>query len=77
MAVVIVPFPFAGNGFTVEYLVAGDERDFGSATAGLVEAGLISEEVKVAAVVGAIANAANGEPTPSASAQKRPHQRRR
>lgn len=44
MATVLVPFPFAGNGFTVEHLNVGDERDFGSATEGLKAAGLISVE---------------------------------
>jgi hypothetical protein len=40
--VVVRPFPFAGNGYTLESLNAGDERDFGSATAGLLAAGLIA-----------------------------------
>lgn len=44
MAVVLLPFPYAGNGFTIENLNAGDVRDFGAATDGLVDAGLISVE---------------------------------
>lgn len=44
MAVVLLPFPYAGNGFTIENLNAGDVRDFGAATDGLVDAGLILVE---------------------------------
>lgn len=39
--VVVKPFPFAGNGYTVENLVAGDRRDFGSMAAGLEREGWI------------------------------------
>lgn len=41
MAVVIKSFLYAGDGFTVENLVPGDERDFGEAAAGLAAAGYI------------------------------------
>lgn len=40
-SIVLAPFPYAGDGFTVEHLVAGDIRDFGEATDGLFDAGLI------------------------------------
>lgn len=43
MNTVLVPFPFAGDGFTVEWLTPGDVRDFGAAAKGLAAAGLISE----------------------------------
>lgn len=39
---VVRPFPYAGNGYTLENLVPGDERDFGAATSGLVAAGFIA-----------------------------------
>lgn len=42
MAIVLKPFPFAGDGFTLESLAPGDERDFGSCTDGLVAEGLIA-----------------------------------
>ena len=45
MAVVLLPFPYAGNGFTIENLVTGDIREFGAATGGLIAAGLISVDV--------------------------------
>lgn len=38
---VVRPFPYAGNGYTLELLNAGVERDFGSATAGLAAEGWI------------------------------------
>ncbi len=46
MAVVIKPFDFASDGFTIESLATGDERDFGAATDGLVEEGFISVEAE-------------------------------
>lgn len=45
MATVIKPFAYAADGFTVESLVPGDERDFGVATEGLVDEGFIEAEV--------------------------------
>lgn len=36
MSKVIKPFPYAADGFTVERLVIGDERDFAGATNSLV-----------------------------------------
>lgn len=42
MAKVVKPFPYAADGFTLENLVPGDERDFGAATAGLIEEGFIA-----------------------------------
>lgn len=42
LAIVLVPFPYAGNGYTLESLVAGDEREFGAATDGLVAEGFIA-----------------------------------
>ncbi|TIU12456.1 MAG: hypothetical protein E5W44_07190 [Mesorhizobium sp.] len=44
MAKVVKPFPYAADGFTLEHLVPGDERDFGAATAGLVEEGFIATD---------------------------------
>lgn len=41
MAIVIKPFAYAADGFTVESLVPGDERDFGVATDGLVDEGFV------------------------------------
>jgi hypothetical protein len=40
---VVKPFPCSWDGFTLIDLSVGDERDFGSMAAGLVEAGYISE----------------------------------
>lgn len=37
-----MPFPYAGDGYTVEWLKPGDERDFGAVAAGLASAGLIA-----------------------------------
>ncbi len=39
-----MPFPYAGDGFTVELLKVGIDRDFGKATAGLIAAGYIEGE---------------------------------
>ncbi|SFB52344.1 hypothetical protein SAMN03159496_04637 [Rhizobium sp. NFR07] len=58
MAVVIKPFDFASDGFTIESLVTGDERDFGAATDGLVGEGFISVDVE--------ADAEDGEGAPQA-----------
>lgn len=58
MAVVIKPFEFASDGFTIESLVTGDERDFGSATDGLVDEGFINVEAE--------AEVEGGEGKPSA-----------
>ncbi|XKM40331.1 hypothetical protein A4U53_030845 [Rhizobium ruizarguesonis] len=44
MATVIKPFAYAADGFTVESLVPGDERDFGVATDGLVDEGFIEAD---------------------------------
>jgi len=44
MPIVLEPFPFAGDGFTVEHLKVGDKRDFGAATGGLIAAGLVSAD---------------------------------
>lgn len=38
---VVKPFPFSGNGYAVENLNAGDERDFGAAADGLLDEGYI------------------------------------
>jgi hypothetical protein len=46
MATVIKPFAYAADGFTVESLVPGDERDFGAATDGLVGEGFIEADVE-------------------------------
>jgi len=43
MSVVLAPFPFAADGFTIEHLAPGDEREFGVLTGGLVKAGLVSD----------------------------------
>lgn len=45
MATVIKPFDYASDGYTVESLVPGDERDFGVATEGLAAEGFIEVEV--------------------------------
>lgn len=39
---VVKPFPFAGNGYAVENLSVGDERDFGASTDGLLAGGYIA-----------------------------------
>ncbi len=44
MATVIKPFAYAADGYTVESLVPGDERDFGVATDGLVDEGFIEAD---------------------------------
>lgn len=41
MPVVLKPFYFASDGFTVESLVPGDNRDFGASTDGLVTEGFV------------------------------------
>lgn len=38
---VVRPFAYAANGYTLEHLNVGAERDFGSATAGLLAEGYI------------------------------------
>lgn len=42
MAVVLKQFPWSSNGYDVEILNPGDERDFGSAHAGLAGEGFVS-----------------------------------
>lgn len=42
------PFPFAGDGHTVEHLVAGEDREFGDCTEGLIAEGFISVGAKSA-----------------------------
>lgn len=39
--VVKIPFPYAGDGFTVEHLKVGESRDFGQSAEGLLLEGLI------------------------------------
>lgn len=39
--VVKIPFPYAGDGFTVEHLKVGESRDFGMSAEGLLSEGLI------------------------------------
>lgn len=39
MAKVLKSFPYSPNGYTVEILKVGDDRDFGAATQGLVDRG--------------------------------------
>ena len=41
LAKVVKPFPYYGDGVTLENLNEGDERDFGSMTEGLIKAGLV------------------------------------
>lgn len=41
MAVVAKPFDWASDGFTIESLATGDERDFGFLTAGLASEGFV------------------------------------
>lgn len=41
MAVVIKEFPYASDGFTVERLKVGAEREFGAVTQGLVDEGYV------------------------------------
>ena len=38
------PFDWASDGFTIESLIEGDERDFGAATKGLAEEGFIASQ---------------------------------
>lgn len=45
MSKVIKRFPYTSNGYTIERLNVGDERDFGDATASLIEAGFIVDEI--------------------------------
>ncbi|MEZ0212443.1 MAG: hypothetical protein ACAH27_05765 [Xanthobacteraceae bacterium] len=40
----IAPFAFAADGFTVEDLVPGDERDFGDVRQGLIDASLVAPQ---------------------------------
>lgn len=47
MATVLKQFPWSNNGYDVEILNVGDEREFGAATAGLVAEGFVSGEAKV------------------------------
>lgn len=63
MAAVLKPFAFTADGYTVEHLNEGDDREFGAFTDGLVEAGLISADVSVAeaSVDGDAAEGAAGE----------------
>lgn len=42
LAKVVKPFPYYGDGVTLENLNVGDERDFGTMTDGLVRAGFVS-----------------------------------
>ena len=56
MAKVLKSFPYSANGYTVEILKVGDDRDFGAATQGLIDRGDVEgakpvvEPVVVAAV---------------------------
>lgn len=43
---VVRPFPYSEDGLTIVHLIAGDERDFGILTAGLVAEGYV-EAVQV------------------------------
>lgn len=61
MAVVIKPFPYAGDGFTVERLIAGDERDFGAAAAGLAAEGFIEPASAAKSEATVVAEPAEGE----------------
>lgn len=44
MAVVLKPFPWSPNGYDVEYLQVGAERDFGASEPSLADAGYVSIE---------------------------------
>lgn len=77
MAVVLMPFAFAANGYTVVDLEIGDERDFGSATDGLVDAGFISVEDTDSPVVEAVAIEEASIPVAAATPPKKTSQRRR
>lgn len=69
MGVVIEPFPFAGDGFTVEFLKPGDQRDFGSAEQGLIDAGFVAASAATEAVAPDIE--AEGETKPRTSRARR------
>lgn len=45
---VLKQFPWSSNGYDVEILKPGDERNFGVAEAGLVAEGFISSDAKLA-----------------------------
>ncbi|MER9911697.1 hypothetical protein NKJ71_13795 [Mesorhizobium sp. M0050] len=63
MAIVLKPFPFAGDGHTLEHLVAGAEREFGGCTDGLVAEGYIALDVAKESAA-AVAVAAEESPAP-------------
>lgn len=48
MAVVLKPFPWSPNGYDIEYLQAGAERNFGASESALAEAGYVSVKAPVA-----------------------------
>jgi hypothetical protein len=54
MAKVLKSFPYAANGFTVEQMKEGDDRDFGKSTQGLVDEGFIEGVKAVAAKPAAV-----------------------
>ena len=51
MAKVLKSFPYSPNGYTVEILKVGDDRDFGAATQGLIDRGDVEGAKPVAAPV--------------------------
>lgn len=47
MAKVLKSFPYAADGFTVEIMKVGTDRDFGAATKGLADEGYIEGAAQV------------------------------
>lgn len=66
MHVVLKPFPWSPDGIRIENLTAGDSRDFGAATQGLIDEKFICESLSLDMAAGAaeviIPDA--GEPAP-------------
>lgn len=60
---VVRPFPVSWDGLTLVDLIAGDERDFGEMTAGLLAEGYIAQaDGKVSAPIAPIEAAIDFEP---------------
>lgn len=75
MHVVVRPFAYAANGYTLENLNVGDKRDFGASADGLLAAGLIAPEdakIEVTVVAEPQAVAQEAEPEASEAAEEVP-----
>lgn len=67
---VIQRFPWSPDGYTTQRLNVGDERDFGDATASLVEAGFIERGLIINEVDSNGGNTGN-KPRPNASGKRK------